>query len=94
MSNKVLSNETLDQNFIEIEQLTFEDAIKPYNLKNIEFVKVNIEGAEMNLLKSLNNSNLKISNWCISCHDFIGVNLRTYDFVYSWLKIWIQGRNI
>jgi len=86
ISNKVLDNQAPHQTFIEIQQLTFDDAIKTYNLKNIDFVKVNIEGAEMNLLKSLNNSNLKINNWCISCHDFIGVNLRTYDFVYSWLK--------
>ena len=86
ISNRVLNNEGSHLNFIEIQQLIFDEALKPYNLKTIDFVKVNIEGAEVNLLKSLNNSNLKIKNWCISCHDFIGVDFRTYDFVYSWLK--------
>jgi hypothetical protein len=40
----------------------------------------------MNLLKSLDNSNLVIKNWCISCHDFKGKEFRTFDDVYLWLK--------
>ena len=40
----------------------------------------------MNLLKSLDNSNLVIKNWCISCHDFMGKEFRTFDDVYLWLK--------
>ena len=85
-NNRVLLDNTPHQNFIEIKQLTFEEAIKSYNLKTIDFVKVNIEGAEMNLLKSLENSNLVIKNWCISCHDFMGKEFRTFDDVYLWLK--------
>ena len=85
-NNRVLFNNESHQRFIEIQQLTFEEALKPFNLKTIDFVKVNIEGAEMNLLKSLDNYNLEIKNWCISCHDFMGEDFRTYDDVYIWLK--------
>ena len=86
ISNRVLSNGESHQNFIEIEQVIFDDALKEFNLNIIDFVKVNIEGAEMDLLKSLDNSNLKIKNWCISCHDFKGKDYRTFDYVYTWLK--------
>jgi len=86
INNRVLNNDETHQNFIEIQQLIFDEALKTYNLKIIDFVKVNIEGAELNLLKPLNNSSLEIKNWCISCHDFVGIDFRTYDFVYSWLK--------
>ena len=81
-----MSNGESHQNFIEIEQVIFDDALKEFNLNIIDFVKVNIEGAEMDLLKSLDNSNLKIKNWCISCHDFKGKDYRTFDYVYTWLK--------
>ena len=86
ISNRVLNNDESHPNYIEIQQEIFSDALKKYNSKIIDFVKVNIEGAEMNLLRSLDNSNLKIRNWCISCHDFKGKDYRTFDNVYSWLK--------
>jgi len=86
LQNRVIVEENFNENYIEINQKTLDKALEAYNLKDLNFVKVNIEGGEINLLKSLNNSSLEIKNWCISCHDFKGIDFRTYDFVYSWLK--------
>ena len=86
ISNRVLNADEFHPNFIEIKQETFSDSLKKYNLDSIDFVKVNIEGSEVNLLKSLDKSNLQIKNWCISCHDFKGKSYRTFDDVFLWLK--------
>ena len=53
---------------------------------NGDVIKSNIEGAEIDLLKGLSKSKLLIKNWCISCHDFKGINYKSYDFVLSWLE--------
>ena len=86
INNRILDDDEDCKNFIEIEQLTFDKILNSQKLNTIDFVKVNIEGAEMNLLKSLNISNCDILNWCIGCHDFLGEKFRTYDNVYVWLK--------
>lgn len=85
LQNRVIDKETNTSNYIEITQTTLNDILKKLNLKKINFIKVNIEGAEINLLKPLNEKSFDIQNWCIGCHDFMGVNFRTYDFVKNWL---------
>ncbi len=85
LQNRVIDKETNTSNYIEINQTTLNDILKKLNLKKINFIKVNIEGAEINLLKPLNENSFDIQNWCIGCHDFKGVNFRTYDFVKNWL---------
>ena len=88
--NQELRNRVLDEgndnfNFIEIEQMNLNDILKKLNLEKIDFIKVNIEGGESNLLKPLSSQSLEVNNWCIGCHDFMGVNFRTYDYVKNWL---------
>ncbi len=85
LQNRVIDKETNTSNYIEINQTTLNDILKKLNLKKINFIKVNIEGAEINLLKPLYENSFDIQNWCIGCHDFKGVNFRTYDFVKNWL---------
>ena len=85
LRNRVIDKDANNSNYIEINQTTINDILKNLNLKKINFLKVNIEGAEINLLKPLNENCFEIQNWCIGCHDFMGVNFRTYDFVKNWL---------
>jgi FkbM family methyltransferase len=48
------------------------DAIcRTYELPQIDFLKMNIEGAELDAIKGMTNSILKVRCACIACHDFI-----------------------
>ncbi len=86
MSNRVISNENLQNNFIEVKQKRLDKILEPFNENSIDYIKSNIEGAEIDLLKGLSKSKLLIKNWCIGCHDFKGINYKSYDFVLSWLE--------
>ena len=85
LQNRILDESSDNSNFIEIEQINLNDIVKKLNLEKIDFIKVNIEGGETNLLKPLSNQSPEVNNWCIGCHDFMGVNFRTYDYVKNWL---------
>ena len=85
LQNRILDESNDNSNFIEIEQINLNDIVKKLNLEKIDFIKVNIEGGETNLLKPLSSQSPEVNNWCIGCHDFKGVNFRTYDYVKNWL---------
>ena len=87
LQNRVLAESNDNSNFIEIEQMNLNDIVKKLNLEKIDFIKVNIEGGESNLLKPLSSQSLEVKNWCIGCHDFKGTNFRTYEYVKNWLKV-------
>ena len=73
-------------NSVEINGCTFDDLIVSLQLKVINFVKMNIEGAESEALLGLKEFSDTVINWCISCHDFLGDDYATFDFVYNWLE--------
>jgi FkbM family methyltransferase len=48
------------------------DAIcRTYEVPHIDFLKMNIEGAELDAIKGMTASILKVQRACIACHDFI-----------------------
>jgi FkbM family methyltransferase len=51
--------------------LTLPRLIQDQKLESVDFAKVNIEGAEKQLLGDKDTVS-KVLNWCISCHDFTG----------------------
>jgi FkbM family methyltransferase len=59
-----------DNKSIQVNALTFDSFIGSYQIKNIDFLKVNIEGAEQFLIEGMEKSIHLIKNVCISCHDF------------------------
>ena len=63
---------------------TLDNIIKKLNLKKISYLKINIEGSEINALRGLKKKFHLVENFCISCHDFIGI--KTYDSVKNMLK--------
>lgn len=63
---------------------TLDNIIKKLNLKKIDYLKINIEGSEINALKGLRKKFYLVENFCISCHDFIGI--KTYNTVKNMLK--------
>ena len=86
ISNSIIENEKANNKYIEVKQKRLDQILEPFNEIKINYVKSNIEGSEKELLIGLNKSKLLIENWCISCHDFKGIEYKSYDFVLSWLK--------
>ncbi len=62
--------------------ITLNELLKNLDLKEINFLKMNIEGAEKEALEAFSSGDILIKNWCVSCHDFIGV--LTSNFIEEW----------
>lgn len=69
---------------IAVEVMTLDAIIEKLDLPHVDYMKVNIEGAETALLKGCREQWGKIRNFCISCHDFVSPAQRTYDEVRAW----------
>lgn len=63
---------------------TLDSFLNNYEIDNVDFIKINIEGAEKEALLGAKDSIKKIKNWCISTHDFCGIP--TKDFVIEFLN--------
>lgn len=67
-----------------VDLTTMDAIIAKLDIQKIDFLKVNIEGAEIDLLKGFEKHWRKVQNFCISCHDFVSPEQRTYDAVRRW----------
>jgi FkbM family methyltransferase len=85
LSNRIVSDGKHQGSTISIRIDTLQELLHPVGINYIDYMKANIEGAEIDLLRGLAESALILRNVCISCHDFIGPEIRSYDFVKSWL---------
>lgn len=61
---------------IQITCKTFDSFIRINNITKINFLKINIEGAEIEMIQGMENSIKIIDNIAISCHDFLFKNER------------------
>ena len=68
-----------------VNQTSFDKIIKQYGIKKIDYVKVNIEGYEINFLEGYKYLQPKVKNFCIGCHDFLPPPKKTFGTVKSWL---------
>jgi FkbM family methyltransferase len=89
IENKVVSND-LSDNVRKVKSITIDQFIKDHEIRQIDFLKVNIEGAEKELIKCFNKVTL-VKNVAISCHDFLGIrtgdtDMFTKDKVVTFLK--------
>jgi FkbM family methyltransferase len=69
---------------------TFDELCEKHGIKNIDFLKMNIEGAERKALVGLKQTIPNIGQICVACHDFRadlghGEEFRTRDFVQQVL---------
>ena len=85
LANRVVEPGEHHGEVIEVDVRPLEELLLPHNVHKVDYLKVNIEGSETALLKGLTRR-IVIRNFCISCHDFIGPQSRTYAFVQDWLK--------
>lgn len=65
-----------DQDSISVRTAPLEKILRGLSVDLVHYAKVNIEGAESNLVQFL-SSNLAVRNWAISCHDFMGSTTAT-----------------
>ena len=78
---------TKTENSIEVETTTMDNLVKDFNIDSIDYIKVNIEGSERPLLNGFKESFGIVKNWCISCHDFTGIeDQKTFEFVTKFFE--------
>lgn len=61
---------SLARHFFTIPGIRFDSFVKENNIKKIDLLKVNIEGAEKYVIESAGDAITRIRNVAISCHDF------------------------
>lgn len=71
---------------VQVRMERLDSIIKSNSINHIAYMKINIEGAELDALKSLGEHASLVENICVSCHDFITPAMRTYDKVLGWLE--------
>jgi FkbM family methyltransferase len=80
---------------IEVQMTTLDDFVQLNNIERIDFLKVNIEGAERFILRGMQNSIHCIQSAAISCHDFLNddkemtiTNEVRFFFEEHGFKVW------
>lgn len=84
LANRVVQGGSHSHRTVKVPVRTLESILAEVNVAEIDLLKVNIEGAEGEMLIGMPRTAV-IRNVCISCHDFIAPSLRTYEAVHSWL---------
>lgn len=76
-----------DEGYISTQCTTMDQIVADYGIKKIDYIKVNIEGAEVPFLKGFKENYSIVKRWCISCHDFTGIeDQKTFDFVTNFFN--------
>jgi FkbM family methyltransferase len=74
----------------QVRATTLDNLRNEQQLDNIDFLKMNIEGAEIRALQGMKDTIANVQNICVCCHDFRadrghGEEYRTRDFVSEFL---------
>lgn len=74
-----------------VKGVPFDSLARQYGIGRIDFLKMNIEGAERNALPGCAEALQRTQNVCVAAHDFRalrgeGDQFRTLDFVHAFLK--------
>lgn len=56
---------------IEVTAITLNQFVKEQNIEKVNLLKMNIEGAELQVIKGMDEIVGKVENFAISCHDFL-----------------------
>lgn len=67
----------LSNDGLQVQSFSFDSFVENQGIKKIDYLKVNIEGAELQMIDGMNNSVKKIRNMAISCHDFLFIQNKT-----------------
>lgn len=84
LANRVVRGQPETRQTTRVPMRTLSSILSEEGLKAVQFLKVNIEGAEVELLQGM-PVGVRIEHVCISCHDFIAPSLQTFETVHAWL---------
>lgn len=82
---------------IEVPSLTLDELCQSRRIDRIDWLKMNIEGAEREAVRGMERMASHIRHLTISCHDFLGTDWgRSREEVTSWLtahgfSVWAHG---
>lgn len=68
---------------ITVQATALQGLLDEYQIKTVDYAKMNIEGAETYALQGLKDLS-RVKNWCISTHDFLKIN--TKNFVVNFFN--------
>jgi hypothetical protein len=76
---------------LEVEAFPFDEIRARHGIERIDFLKMNIEGAERFALRGMPETLQRVRHACIAAHDFRaergeGEEFRTHDFVVETLQ--------
>jgi hypothetical protein len=57
---------------VQVPIMTFDHFIEQEKISRVDFLKINIEGAEADLIEGMAKSIAIVKNLAVSCHDFLG----------------------
>jgi FkbM family methyltransferase len=74
-----------------VKAITLDGLVEDHRLTHVDFLKMNIEGAERMALEGMRDSIGLVRNAAIACHDFLADTggddwMRTKDFVHRFLQ--------
>jgi len=70
--NALMEEPDIEERAVNVEMRTLDQFVLDNKIKQIDFLKVNIEGAELQMLDGMKQSVHIIRAAAVSCHDFIG----------------------
>lgn len=81
------TNNVFSPGVCEVEGIALDDFIAQRGIAHIDYVKMNIEGAERLAIQGMEEAARIIDHICISCHDFLGTEWgATSEQVHVWLE--------
>ena len=89
--NTIYYNDEDLRQLLSVDGCSLDDICDHYHIDRIDFLKMNIEGAEREALKGMSKCLEKTRYFCVACHDFLadrgqGDVYRTKAFVSEYLR--------
>lgn len=81
------TNNVFSPGAYEVEGMALDDFVAQRDITHIDYIKMNIEGAERLAIQGMEEVARMTDHICISCHDFLGTEWgSTSGRVHSWLE--------
>ncbi|SBS75865.1 hypothetical protein MHPYR_280033 [uncultured Mycobacterium sp.] len=88
LSNSLMVN---SDGGIAVPATTLDRLLDELGIDEVDYLKMNIEGAEVPALKGFATGPRRVRNWCISCHDHQG---KPETATHEWVGEWLRGNGL
>lgn len=86
LCNRILDPTDICEGIVDVPMKRLEDVLASLQVPTVDYLKINVEGAEMLVLEGLGEYSRRVSHICLSCHDFISPDLSTFNDCKAWLS--------